>query len=136
MKRFLVPTFLVLALAATPAAARVDRLEPPQQITVVGPGGSTPRLEDVREAVITAGIPRGWHLVEDQPGRAVLRNVIRGKHTVVVAVVYDQSSFRIEYVSSENLNYREKRGKAYIHPKYFQWTNNLAQDIRLAVASP
>ena len=98
--------------------------------------GKTPSLEQVRHAVATAGAPRGWQMVDEQPGRITLRNVVRGKHTVVVAVDYDAAGFRIDYVSSENMNYREKRGRRYIHPKYMQWTGLLAQDIGARLQAP
>lgn len=132
------PTLLLfLALALTPAlaTAKTDKLEPPQRVLFVGPAGKTPAPDTLRGAIAGAGAVRGWQLIEEAPGRMTLRNVIRGKHTVVVAVVYDPQGFQIEYVSSENLNYKERRGQAYIHPKYHQWIANLAQDISARVAS-
>ncbi|TNJ34659.1 hypothetical protein [Arenimonas terrae] len=126
---------LTLALAAPLAAAKTDKLEPPQRVLFVGPAGRTPAPDTLRGAIAGAGALRGWQLIEEAPGRMVLRNVIRGKHTVVVAVVYDPQGFQIEYVSSENLNYKERRGQAYIHPKYHQWVANLAQDISARVAA-
>jgi hypothetical protein len=126
---------LTLALAAPMAAAKTDKLEPPQRVLFVGPSGKTPAPDTLRGAIAGAGAVRGWQLIEEAPGRMTLRNVIRGKHTVVVAVVYDPQGFQIEYVSSENLNYKERRGQAYIHPKYHQWIANLAQDISARVAA-
>lgn len=136
MKTLIPMLALLLALAAAPAQAKVDELPEPQRIAVVGPMGKTPSLEQVRHAVATAGAPRGWQMVDEQPGRITLRNVVRGKHTVVVAVDYDAAGFRIDYVSSENMNYREKRGRRYIHPKYMQWTGLLAQDIGARLQAP
>ena len=126
---------LALATAPTLAAAKVDKLEPPTRVLFVGPSGKTPSTDDLRGAITAAGALRGWQLIEEAPGRLTLRNVIRGKHTVVVAVVYDAQGFQIDYVSSENLNFRQRRGQAYIHPKYHQWVANLAQDISAKVAS-
>ncbi len=126
---------LVLALAPAIAIAKTDELQPPQRVLFVGPSGKTPAPDTLRGAIASAGALRGWQLIEETPGRMTLRNVIRGKHTVVVAVAYDAQGFQIEYVSSENLNYRERRGQAYIHPKYHQWIANLAQDISARVAS-
>ncbi len=136
MKTLIPMLALLLALATAPAQAKVDELPEPQRIAVVGPMGKTPSLEQVRHAVATAGAPRGWQMVDEQPGRITLRNVVRGKHTVVVAVDYDAAGFRIDYVSSENMNYREKRGRRYIHPKYMQWTGLLAQDIGARLQAP
>ncbi len=125
----------LLALAPALATAKTDKLEPPQRVLFVGPAGKTPAPDTLRGAIAGAGAARGWQLIEEAPGRMTLRNVIRGKHTVVVAVVYDPQGFQIEYVSSENLNYKERRGQAYIHPKYHQWIANLAQDISARVAA-
>ena len=130
-----IPLLLCLALAPAMAEARVDKLEPPQRVLFVGPGGSKADSDGLRSAIAAAGASRGWQLVEEAPDRMTLKNVIRGKHTVVVAVVYDAQGFQIDYVSSENLNYREKRGQAYIHPKYHQWIANLAQDISAKVSA-
>jgi hypothetical protein len=126
---------LLLVLMPAVSLAKTDKLEPPQRVLFVGPAGKTPVPDTLRGAIAGAGAARGWQLIEEAPGRMTLRNVIRGKHTVVVAVVYDPQGFQIEYVSSENLNYKERRGQAYIHPKYHQWIANLAQDISARVAS-
>jgi hypothetical protein len=132
------PTLLLsflLVLAPALAAAKTDKLEPPQRVLFVGPGGRTPAADTLPAAIAAAGAVRGWQVIGQAPGRLTLRNVIRGKHTVVVAVVYDPQGFQVEYVSSENLNYKERRGQAYIHPKYHQWVANLAQDISVRVAA-
>jgi hypothetical protein len=125
---------LALLLSPALAAAKSDPLEPPQRVLFVGSAGHAPSPDALRGAIASAGGARGWQPVEDAPGRMTLKNVIRGKHTVVVAVVYDARGFQIEYVSSESLNYEERRGQAYIHPKYHQWIANLAQDISAKVA--
>ncbi|WP_146909557.1 hypothetical protein [Arenimonas daejeonensis] len=135
MKTTTVLLSLVLALAPVMAAAKTDKLDPPQRMLFVGPAGKTPAPDSLRGAIAAAGNVRGWQLIDEVPGRMTFRNVIRGKHTVVVAVVYDPRGFQIEYVSSENLNYKERRGQAYIHPKYHQWIANLAQDINASVAA-
>lgn len=129
---------LALALALVPAmaAARSDKLEAPQRYLFVTTAGQAKTADELRGAIATAGSFRGWQVVEDAPGRLTMKNVIRGKHTVVVAVVYDTGGFQIEYVSSENLNYEERKGQAFIHPKYHQWIANLAQDINVRVAAP
>lgn len=127
---------LLLAIAPSLADARNARLEAPQQYVFVTPAGQPATMEGLRSSIATAGSFRGWQVIEDAPGRLTMKNVIRGKHTVVVAVVYDTAGFRIEYVSSENLDYEEKRGQAYIHPKYQQWVANLALDINTRVSAP
>ena len=134
--RFSAP-ILALALALLPAtaAARSDRLEAPQQYLFVTTAGQAKTMDELRGAIASAGCFRGWQVIDEAPGRLTMKNLVRGKHTVVVAVVFDTTGFRIEYVSSENLNYEERKGQAYIHPKYHQWVANLAQDISARVAS-
>ncbi len=116
---------------ARPAAA----LQSPQQASFAVSGSKSASLARVREVIIQAGSVRGWQLVTEQPGQLQLRNVIRGKHTVVVNVFYDAKAVRIEYVSSENLKYEMEGGVAYIHPKYNEWIAKLLQDI-VAHVSP
>jgi hypothetical protein len=127
---------LLLALAPALAVARSEKLEPPQRFLFVAPAGQAKTLDDIRGAIATAGSFRGWQVIDQAPGRLTMKNVIRGKHTVVVAVVFDTEGFQIDYVSSENLNYEERKGQAYVHPKYLQWTANLAQDINVRMAAP
>ena len=50
-------------------------------------------------------------------------------HVARIAIFHDLKQVRIEYVSSENLKYKEKNGKRYIHRNYLSWVKNLAGDI-------
>lgn len=85
--------------------------------------------DKVREAIAASGVSHGWGVVAEDPGRLTLRNVIRGKYIVVVNVSYDVSGMQVDYVSSENLNYKMRGGIAYIHPKYNEWVNLLLQGV-------
>jgi hypothetical protein len=44
-------------------------------------------------------------------------------------VRYDANGFKIEYVSSKEMNYEIKRGTPEIHGNYNRWIRNLSIDI-------
>ena len=46
-----------------------------------------------------------------------------------VEISYDVSELRATYRDSENLDYRVRRGMAFIHPKYNHFVALLLQDI-------
>ncbi len=96
----------------------------PQPLAV--PAGLT--VKDVSKAIRAGVVQRGWIVNKDEKGQidATLNN---REHQVVVAIVYDAKQVKINYVSSNNMNYSEKNGTRYIHKKYTQWTQNLVADI-------
>ena len=46
----------------------------------------------------------------------------------------NKSNFGLLFVALKN--YEERKGQAYIHPKYHQWVANLALDINTRVSAP
>jgi hypothetical protein len=72
----------------------------------------------------TAAIERGWQVQEETPGKikATLRN---RTHQAVVSITYNNKSYSIDYVSSQDLLY--EGGK--IHRNYNRWVRNLEVDI-------
>ncbi len=120
------------AFAVAPAAqARTSALMDPGKIALTPPSGQTTSAAKVRNALVLAGLARGWTLADDQPGRLKLSFNKGDKHRVTIKVSYDDRSFEIRYVDSYNLNYALKDGQAQIHPNYNRWVNNLAQDTRM-----
>ncbi|KAF1722307.1 hypothetical protein [Pseudoxanthomonas wuyuanensis] len=135
MKKHSVSLLLAAALAVMsgPAAAgKHDPMAIPQYQRVESTNGIAPTAARIKAAVIHAGQRRGWTVVDSEPGRVTLRYSPR-EHEVVVAVRYDDNGFKIEYVSSVEMNYRVKRGAPEIHGNYNRWIRNLAHDIQ---ASP
>ena len=83
----------------------------------------------VREAIAASGLKHGWAVVAETPGHLTLSNTIRDTFKVVINVTYDESGMQVDYVSSENLNYKMYKGERYIHPKYNKWVNMLMQGV-------
>ena len=122
--------FFVLSLLSFNSDARaLERVQSPRSAAFVVATGKTPSVDKVRESIGIAGAVRGWQVMAEQSGQMTLRNNIRNKHVVVVNIFYDEKGIRVEYVSSENLNYRMRDGVSYIHPKYNFWVSTLMQDI-------
>lgn len=121
-------SFNALARAST-------TLQSPQHADFVVSATGAPEMDKVRGTIIDAGSRRGWQVTAEEPGKLTLRNVIRGKHTVVIDVAYDTKGVSATYVSSENLDYEMRDGTPYIHPKYNEWVNKLLHDIVAKVGS-
>ncbi len=86
--------------------------------------------EQVKTAIIRAGITRGWVIQEIKPGLLQGDINVRGKHNVTVEIPYNQESYSIIFKKSD---LPQKSGK--IHPKYNIWINNLNSDIRVQLTS-
>ncbi|PSW06875.1 hypothetical protein [Photobacterium lipolyticum] len=83
----------------------------------------------VKQAIIEAGIGRGWVMRETTPGK------IRGEyqarsHQAIIDITYNTNTYSIEYADSDNLKYED--GK--IHRNYNRWINNLDVDIKKKLA--
>jgi hypothetical protein len=80
---------------------------------------------------INAGlIGRGWIVTDREPGLLTAQVIVRGKHTLVVTIKYDTTSYDIDYKSSVNLNYRvTDDGTKMLHPNGNSWMENVRGDI-------
>lgn len=135
MKTRAIPLLLACALAAVALPALAGRQDPmlvPGYVRVEASNGIPPSAARIKAAILHAGKSRGWTVADSEPGRITLRYAPR-THEVVVAVRYDDNGFKIEYVSSKEMNYEIKRGKPEIHGNYNRWIGNLEKDIQ---ASP
>jgi len=122
----------VLTLASLPAmAGKHDPMDIPAYERVESTNGIPPTAARIKAAILHAGKTRGWTMVESEPGRVTLRYAPR-THEVVVAVRYDNNGFKIEYVSSVEMNYRVKGNTPEIHGNYNRWIRNLSQDIQMS----
>lgn len=122
----------VFAFAAAPGfAGKHDPMDIPVYERVEATNGIPPSAARIKAAILHAGKTRGWTMVESEPGRVTLRYAPR-THEVVVAVRYDNNGFKIEYVSSVEMNYRVKGNTPEIHGNYNRWIRNLSQDIQMS----
>ncbi|RJT39816.1 hypothetical protein [Rahnella woolbedingensis] len=86
--------------------------------------------DQIKTAIMSAGLNRGWIMTDGGPG------VINGRlnnrdHVANIRVNYTQNSYTINYVSSTNL----MAEKGEIHRGYNHWVNNLDNDIQIRLAS-
>lgn len=118
---------LALALHSGAAHARAEALADAPQ--VVFSGGYVPNAAQVRDRIIQAGQSLGWAVTREAPGVVELQYDKQGKHMAHIAVRYDHAGYKIDYVTSYNLNYAEVDGNRRIHPNYNRWIRNLMQRI-------
>jgi hypothetical protein len=95
-------------------------------------GLSKPLSSQFELAVISAQANTPWTLVGKEPGR-MLMQLQQKRHRLLVAVEYDANSYRIRYMDSDNLNYHEEDGQAYIHPRYLDWVRQLRLEINAQI---
>ncbi|MGQ8772840.1 hypothetical protein ACUTQ5_00005 [Serratia sp. NA_112.1] len=83
----------------------------------------------VRQAILSAGLSRGWIMNPTADGVIDGKILLRG-HSAGIRITYNTNSYQINYVASGNMD--AKDGK--IHPNYNRWVANLDKDIQLELA--
>lgn len=123
MKYLLSLLLLTGSLLSNAVFAAAELVNPPP---IVVPDDLS--YEQIEKDIKRAMVGRGWLVEEESDGEitAVLR--LRS-HVARILIEYSSEKVNISYVSSENLKYREKKGKRTIHKNYLSWINNLASDI-------
>ena len=92
--------------------------------------GKSLQVNQVRQAIVTAGNALGWKIVDSKPG--LLEGTLRLRdHTAVVEIPFTTGKYSIVFKSGVNLN--EKDGQ--IHKNYNGWVQNLEKSINAALAS-
>lgn len=125
MSRFAVAMAMTLAMGAAMARS-TEIYEPPQILWAMD---SVPEQQQLRNRIVAAGQSSGWVVTKDEPGRLELHFDKQGKHQVTVAVQYDSSGYKIDYLNSVNLNFSQADGVRKIHPNYNRWIRRLMQRI-------
>ncbi len=124
--RFSAIVLSVLSLLAFSGAvqARQALLTDPAPVSI--PAGLSPEkaVKDIKRALIG----RGWAITSERPGEIESTLSLR-THVAKVRVTWDTREVRIAYVSSVDLDYKERNGKRYIHPNYLGWVSNIAKDM-------
>ncbi|MEM6942338.1 MAG: hypothetical protein AAF416_04525 [Pseudomonadota bacterium] len=128
---FLAMAVVALALAGCRQPTPVLTIESLPYQAEAGASAQQPTLSEYERAIIRAGSNRGWTFSRLETGHLEGRILVRGKHTAVVDVFFDDETFSILYKDSSNLEYNE--AAATIHPNYNSWVRNLEQDIQAEV---
>lgn len=89
--------------------------------------GKQPSMEDVQNAIITAGVGLGWQMAVAKPGEIIGTLNLRS-HQAVVSIPYTTKHYSILYKSSTNLKYDAE--KQTIHENYLAWIQRLDGAIR------
>lgn len=124
--RLLQPLLLIIALMLPQADAIAGREEIVDPAPVAIPAGLSEEqvVKDIRRALIG----RGWTVKDQRPGEIDSELHLRD-HVAIIKIAYDANDVRISFVDSQNLDYREKKGKRYIHSNYLGWIGYLVQDM-------
>jgi hypothetical protein len=122
MKR--IHLLLLLPLLLVLMAFRQTPLVDPPPISV--PAGMSDAT--VTNAIAESLMARHWTIVKRLPGELDATYAPRD-FSVTIAVHYDARQVQINYVTSENLKYKVRHGRPYIHTSYDRWVRNLATDI-------
>lgn len=84
----------------------------------------TGSLDRVASAIRTAAVNRGWAVEEVSPG--LMKATQRSRsHVAVINIRYSNTTYSIEYVSSQDLLYENGQ----IHRNYNKWIHILEDDI-------
>ena len=86
--------------------------------------------EEVRQAILRACNRRGW-AAQVQDDGTILASIIVRTHTAKVRIEHTASTVSIQYLDSQNLDYRNGR----IHPNYNRWVANLYHSIQNELGS-
>jgi hypothetical protein len=121
LKIFLAGLFSVALLTGCASTAPVMNVNQ----SVIG----THNDAQIRQAILYAGLNRGWIMNQVSDGVIDGKILLRG-HQANIRVTYNANSYQINYVSSSNMD--AKDGK--IHSNYNRWVANLNKDIQMELA--
>ncbi|EAY1188349.1 hypothetical protein FKY11_03490 [Salmonella enterica] len=115
-------------IAVIGALAGCARTAPIDQVHSSVSTGHT--QEQVKNAILKAGVQRQWIMSEVSPGVIQARQQNRD-HVAEVRITYTATSYDIRYDSS--LNLLASGGK--IHKNYNRWVRNLDKDIQVNLSA-
>ena len=126
IKRGILVTVAALLLAACAAPQPVQNVS--QSSIVTNKPNAT--AEDVRQAIVRAGLGLGWQMKNAGPGHMIGTLNLR-QHVAIVDIGYDRNSYSIRYKDSTNLNYDGTN----IHRNYNSWIQRLDQQIKIQLSA-
>ncbi len=115
---------LLLPLLVLLMGARQAPLLDPDPIAIPASLSTEAVQKEIKRALVT----RNWAVTAEQPGQIEATLNVRA-HVARITVSHGEGTVRVAYVSSENLNFEEKKGQRYIHKNYASWVNNIVTDI-------
>ena len=90
---------------------------------------------NIRGAILSSLNLYDWLVESDYQG-VIIAKQTRKNHVARVKISYTKNSVSINYLDSQNLNYRrDKHGQARIHATYNRWLTNLEKAIANNVRS-
>lgn len=89
---------------------------------------------EVRRAVRAALLNRGWSIEHDWV-EATYARFSQGRYGARVRMRYVGNRVYIEYVSSQYLKYRMKKGQPVIHKLYNLWVRELEDEIHVQISN-
>lgn len=104
-------------------------------------------LEELAASIRHAANVNGWQVIGSAPGSVMASLRVRNRHHCIVRIGFDETSYWIDYVDSENLDYSEKdlrlpgpRGRVVkgprIHRNDNRWVASLAKAIEIGARMP
>ncbi|HSI59815.1 MAG TPA: hypothetical protein VLA16_19795 [Ideonella sp.] len=117
-------TLATLLAAAAIAGCTSAPIQNVSDATVVSPAGKPLSEEQVKTAIIRAGLALGWQMKEAGPGKIAGSLALR-KHVAEVEIPYSATTYSITYKSSVNLD----ENSGMIHKNYNGWIQNLTKGI-------
>lgn len=121
--------FLSLVFALALGACATKPIYSVNDAPVISANGKSLEKNQVRTAIISAGVSLGWQVVEVKPG--MLQGTLKLRdHTAVVDIPYSATKYSILFKSGINLG--EKDGQ--IHKNYNGWVQNFDKAIRALLA--
>ena len=86
--------------------------------------------EQVRSAIVRAGIALGWKMRDEGPGKLAATIALRA-HTAEVEITFSPKQYSIIYKNSTNLDAADGQ----IHKNYNGWIQNLTRGINAQVSA-
>lgn len=125
MSKIMFRAMAVVALFIGLSACRMAPLYDNQEVSF----GRDLTLAQAETAITRGGNTLGWRTQKVGTKHMKATINVRGKHTAIVDITYDNDSFVIMRNQTENLRYDAKTGK--IHKNYNSWVQNLENAIVL-----
>lgn len=125
MKRFASLLVLLFGLGMSTLALAAKELVDPAPVAI--PAGISEK--ELVKQIKKAFVGRNWTVEKVEDG-SVKGTLYLRTHVARVAANYDKELVTFTYISSENLDYKEKNGKRMIHKNYLSWVTNVRNDLQ------